>query len=102
MNRQEANQLLNQVREGVLHPPSAIIKALTLTGDIHDKCPNLDSTADRRCSSCDSPDMPDAAVQNLRRRTLMTQDEIIEMAKDAGLRIDVRGRYFFVMKEKNT
>jgi hypothetical protein len=26
----------------------------------------------------------------------MTQDEIIEMAKDAGLRIDVRGRYFFV------
>ena len=26
----------------------------------------------------------------------MTQDEIIEMAKDAGLRIDVRGTYFFV------
>ena len=26
----------------------------------------------------------------------MTQDEIIEMAKDAGLRIDVRGKYFFV------
>ena len=26
----------------------------------------------------------------------MTQDEIIEMARDAGLRIDVRGRYFFV------
>ena len=64
MNRQEANQLLNQVREGVLHPQSIIIKALTITGDIHDKCSSLDSTADRRCSSCDSPHVPDAAVQN--------------------------------------
>jgi hypothetical protein len=26
----------------------------------------------------------------------MTQDEIIEMARDAGLRIAVRGKYFFV------
>ena len=26
----------------------------------------------------------------------MTQDESIEMARDAGLRIDVRGTYFFV------
>ena len=26
----------------------------------------------------------------------MTQDEIIEMARDTGLRIDVRGTYFFV------
>jgi len=64
MNRQEANQLLNQVREGVLHPPSVIIKALTITGDIHAKCPNLDSTADSGCSSSDSPHVPDAAVQN--------------------------------------
>jgi hypothetical protein len=64
MNRQEANQLLNQVREGIMHSPSAITKALTITGDIHDKCPNLDSTADSGCSSCDSPHMPDAAVQN--------------------------------------
>jgi hypothetical protein len=64
MNRQEANQLLNQVRGGILHPPSAIIKALTITGDIHDKCSNLDSTVDSRCSPDDSPHMPDAAVQN--------------------------------------
>jgi hypothetical protein len=64
MNRQEANQLLNQVREGVLHPPSIIIKALTITGDIYAKCPNLDSTADSRCSGSDSPHVPDAAVQN--------------------------------------
>jgi len=26
----------------------------------------------------------------------MTQDEIMQLAKDAGLRIDVRGTYFFV------
>jgi len=64
MNKQEANQLLNQVREGVLHPQSIIIKALTITGDIHAKCVSLDSTADSRCSSSDSPHVPDAAVQN--------------------------------------
>ena len=64
MNRQEANQLLNQVREGVLHPQSIIIKALTITGDIHAKCVSLDSTADIRCSSSDSPHVPDAVVQN--------------------------------------
>lgn len=65
MTRQEANQLLNQVRGGILHPPSAIIKALIITGDIHDKCSSLDSTADSRCSSCDSPHMPNIAVQGL-------------------------------------
>jgi hypothetical protein len=43
MNKQEANQLLNQVKEGVLHPQSAIIRALTITGDIHARCVNLDS-----------------------------------------------------------
>ena len=64
MNRQEANIILNQVREGIMHPLATVIKALTITGDIHDKCPNLDSTADSRCSSCDSPHVPDAAVQN--------------------------------------
>ena len=64
MNKQEANQLLNQVRGGILHPPSAIIKALTITGDIYAKCPNLDSTADSRFSSSDSPHVPDAVVQS--------------------------------------
>ena len=44
MNRQEANQLLNQVREGVLHPQSIIIKALTITGDIYARCTRLDSS----------------------------------------------------------
>ena len=65
MNRQEANIILNQVREGIMHPLATVIKALTITGDIHDKCSNLDSTADSRCSSSDSPHVPDAALQDL-------------------------------------
>jgi len=64
MNRLEANQLLNQVREGVLHPQSIIIKALTITGDIYAKCPNLDSTADSGCSNSDSPITYHAVVQS--------------------------------------
>jgi hypothetical protein len=62
MNRQEANQLLNQVREGVLHPESTIIKALTITGDIH-VC--LDNHFSARCSDSDNPPVPDAALQSL-------------------------------------
>jgi len=64
MNKQEAHIILNQVREGVMHPLATVIKALTITGDIHAKCPNLDSTADSGFSRGDSPHVPDAAVQN--------------------------------------
>jgi hypothetical protein len=64
MNRQEANQLLNQVREGVLHPQSTIIKALTITGDICGKLTSPDSTADSGCSSSDSPITYHAVVQS--------------------------------------
>jgi len=65
MNRQEANQLLNQVRGGILHPPSAIIKALTITGDICGKLSSPDSTADSRWTHSDSPSVHHAAVQSL-------------------------------------
>ena len=64
MTKFEAHIILNQVREGVLHPQSIIIKALTITGDIHAKCFNLDSTADIRCSSSDSPITYHAALQS--------------------------------------
>jgi hypothetical protein len=64
MNKQEAHIILNQVRGGILHPPSVIIKALTITGDIHAKCVSLDSTADSRCSSSDSPITHHAVVQS--------------------------------------
>ena len=64
MNRLEAHIILNQVREGVMHPLATVIKALTITGDIHAKCVSLDSTADSRFSSSDSPHVLDAAVQN--------------------------------------
>ena len=60
MNKQEANQLLNQVREGVLHPQSIIIKALTITGDIHARCTSLDSSVVSR--DADSPHTPSVRV----------------------------------------
>ena len=55
MNKQEANTILNQVREGILHPQSIIIKALTITGDIYARCTRLDSsTLSRGTDSLDS------------------------------------------------
>jgi len=65
VNRLEANQLLNQVREGVLHPPSVIIKALTITGDICGKLTSPDSTADSGCTHSDSPFVHHAHLQSL-------------------------------------
>ena len=63
MNKQEANQLLNQVREGVLHPQSAIIRALTITGDIHAKCPSVDIHTHNRTVDRDSPYLLPSALQ---------------------------------------
>ena len=65
MNRQEANQLLNQVREGVLHPQSVVIKALTITGDIHDKCSSPYNSTDSRRSDSYSPSVSDFVLQVL-------------------------------------
>ena len=64
MNRQEANIILNQVREGIMHPLATVIKALTITGDIHARCTSLDSSTLSRGTHSDSPHMPDAALQN--------------------------------------
>jgi len=55
MNKHEANQVLNQVREGILYPQSVIIKALTLTGDIHARCTNLESDSSTGTDGRDSP-----------------------------------------------
>ena len=63
MNKQEANQLLNQVKEGVLHPQSAIIRALTITGDIHARCPNLESDTSTGTDDRSSPYLPPSALQ---------------------------------------
>jgi len=65
MNRQEANQVLNQVKGGILHPPSAIIKALTITGDICGKLTSPDSTASSGWTHSDSPSVHHAVVQSL-------------------------------------
>jgi hypothetical protein len=65
MNKQEANQLLNQVREGVLHPQSIIIKALTITGDICGKLTSPDSTTNSGWTHSDSPTVHHACLQSL-------------------------------------
>ena len=63
MNKHEANQILNQVREGILYPQSVIIKALTITGDIHAKCVNLESYSSTRTDDRDSPFSLPSALQ---------------------------------------
>jgi len=55
MTKFEAHIVLNQVRDGVLHPESVIIRALTITGDIHARCPNLDSHSSTGTDDRDSP-----------------------------------------------
>ena len=65
MNRLEANQLLNQVREGVLHPPSTIIKALTITGDIHGKCFSNHHITDGGGTDSLNPSVHHACLQSL-------------------------------------
>lgn len=56
MTKHEAHVILNEVREGVLHPESVIVKALVVTGDIHARCTRLDSsTLSRGTDSLDSP-----------------------------------------------
>ena len=63
MNKQEANIILNQVREGLLHPQSVILKALTITGDIHARCTNLESDSFTGIVDRDSPFPLPSALQ---------------------------------------
>ena len=67
MNKHQANQLLNEVREGILYPQSVIIKALVTTGDIYAKCPNLESDIPTGIDDSDSPHHLHAALQNTQR-----------------------------------
>jgi hypothetical protein len=64
MNKHQANQLLNEVREGILYPQSVIIKALVTTGDIYAKCPNLESHIPIGNDDSDSPNHLYADLQN--------------------------------------
>ena len=63
MNKQEANIILNQVREGIMHPLATVIKALTITGDIHARCVNLESDSATRTDGRDSPFPLPSALQ---------------------------------------
>ena len=64
MNKHQANQVLNEVREGILYPQSVIIKALVTTGDIHAKCTNLESDISTGIDDSDSPHHLPSALQN--------------------------------------
>ena len=63
MTKFEAHIVLNQVREGVMHPQSVIIRALTITGDIHARCTNLESDTSARTDDRDSPYLLPSALQ---------------------------------------
>jgi hypothetical protein len=63
MNKQEAHIVLNQVREGLLHPQSVILKALTITGDIHARCTNLESDTSTGTDDRNSPFPLPSALQ---------------------------------------
>ena len=63
MNKHEANQVLNQVRKGILYPQSVIIKALTITGDIDVRCVNLDPHSSTGTDDRDSPYLLPSALQ---------------------------------------
>lgn len=61
MTKYEAHVILNEVREGVLHPESVIVKALVVTGDIYARCTRLDSSVVIR--GTDSPDCHSLSCQ---------------------------------------
>ncbi len=67
MTKFEAHIILNQVREGVLHPQSIVIKALTITGDICGKLTSPDSAADSGFTHSDSPTVHHACLQSMER-----------------------------------
>jgi hypothetical protein len=64
MNKQEANQVLNEVKEGILYPQSVIIKALVTTGDIHARCVNVESYIPTGTDARSSPYPLPTALQN--------------------------------------
>lgn len=64
MTKFEAHIVLNQVRDGALHPESVVIAALCITGDIYAKCPNLDSAADIGSGDRSSPYPLPSALQD--------------------------------------
>jgi len=63
MTKFEAHIILNQVRDGVLHPESVIIRALTITGDIHARCVNLESDTSTGTDDRSSPLLLPNALQ---------------------------------------
>ena len=64
MNKQEANQLLDEVKLGKPHPARLVDLALLTTGDLHGKLYDLDTYLNHRFAGGFSPTYPVAALQN--------------------------------------
>jgi len=64
MNKQEANQLLDEVKLGKPHPARLVDLALLTTGDLHGKLYDLDTYLHHRFAVGYSPTYPVAALQN--------------------------------------
>ena len=64
MNKQEANQLLDEVKLGKPHLARDIDLALLTTGDLHGKLYHLDTYLRHRFAVGYSPTSPDAVPEN--------------------------------------
>ena len=64
MNKQEANQLLDEVRCGKPHLARDIDLALLTTGDLHGKLYHLDAYLHYRFAAGHSPNSVDALPEN--------------------------------------
>ena len=64
MNKQEANNLLDEVKAGKPHLPRDIDLALLTTGDLNGKLYSLDTYLNHRFAGRFSPTYPVAYLQN--------------------------------------
>ena len=64
MNKQEANQLLDEVKLDKPHPARLVDLALLTTGDLHGKLYDLDTYLNHRFAGRYSPTYPVAVPEN--------------------------------------
>ena len=63
MDTIQAHKILNEVKEGIWHSQNDIVRALVTTGDIHARCPNLDSHSSTGTDDRSSPYLLSSALQ---------------------------------------
>ena len=63
MDSIQAHKILNEVKEGIWHSQNDIVRALVTTGDIHARCPNLESYSSTGTDDRNSPYLLPSALQ---------------------------------------